>query len=76
MSSDPKFVPLLLGMGLRELSVTPQSIPMIKELIRSVSIKECEELAERAYQLDMARDIENFLRGELVRFSPDLILDN
>lgn len=73
MSSNPMFVPLLLGMGLRELSVTPQSIPIIKELIRSVSIKECEELAMKAYDLDLARDIENFLRGELIRFFPDLV---
>lgn len=73
MSSDPKFVPLLLGMGLRELSVTPQSIPSIKELIRNVSIEECQELAKKVYKLDLARDIENFLRGELIRFSPDLI---
>ena len=73
MSSEPMFVPLLLGMGLRELSVTPQAIPVIKELIRSVSIRDCEELATKAYDLDLARDIENFLRGELIRFSPELI---
>ena len=60
-------------MGLRELSVTPQAIPVIKELIRSVSIRDCEELATKAYDLDLARDIENFLRGELIRFSPELI---
>lgn len=71
MSSDPKFVPLLLGMGLRQFSVTPHAIPVIKQLIRNVSIQECEELAKRVYQLDLARDIENFLRSELKRFLPD-----
>jgi phosphoenolpyruvate-protein phosphotransferase (PTS system enzyme I) len=71
MSSEPKFVPLLLGMGLRELSVTPQSIPTIKELIRNISIEEAEEIAHRVYELDLARDIESFLRGELKRFVPD-----
>lgn len=76
MSSDPKFVPLLLGMGLRELSVTPQSVPVIKQLIRNVSIEECEAMAQRVYQLDMARDIENFLRGELVRYMPDLLQES
>lgn len=72
MSSDPKFVPLLLGMGLRQLSVTPQAIPTIKQLVRNLSIQACEELAARVYKLDLARDIENFLRGELRHFLPDL----
>ncbi len=72
MSSDPKFIPLLLGMGLRQLSVIPQAIPSIKQLIRNVSISECEEHAKKVYQLDLARDIENFLRGELNRFLPEV----
>lgn len=70
MSSDPKFVPLLLGMGLREFSVTPQAIPTIKQLVRNLTITDCQELAKRVYELDLARDIENFLRGELRRFLP------
>ncbi|MEW4490572.1 phosphoenolpyruvate--protein phosphotransferase [Thalassoglobus sp. JC818] len=71
MSSNPMFVPLLIGMGLRNLSVTPQSVPIIKQLVRNLSITECEELAQKCYQLDLARDIETFLRGELKRFLPD-----
>lgn len=65
MSSDPKFLPLLIGMGLRQFSVTPQMIPQIKKLIRQVSVEECEELAENVYNLDLAREIETFLRAEL-----------
>ncbi len=71
MSSDPKFLPLLLGMGLRQFSVTPQAVAPIKQLIRKVSIEECKELAKRVYELDLARDIENFLRAELKRFLPE-----
>ena len=71
MSSSPMFVPLLIGMGLRRLSVTPQAIPTIKELVRHVSIAECEELAQSVYQLDLARDIEAFLRGELKKWLPE-----
>ncbi|QDT34047.1 phosphoenolpyruvate--protein phosphotransferase [Thalassoglobus polymorphus] len=71
MSSDPKFIPLLLGMGLRQLSVTPQKIPLIKQLICNISIEDCQKHAKKVYQLDLARDIENFLRGELKRFLPE-----
>ncbi|HWL10690.1 MAG TPA: phosphoenolpyruvate--protein phosphotransferase [Planctomicrobium sp.] len=68
MGSEPKFVPLLIGMGLRTLSVTPQSIPTIKELIRNMSISDAEEIANRVVQMESARDIESYLRGEVKRF--------
>ncbi len=71
MGSEPKFVPLLLGLGLRTLSVTPQSIPTIKEVIRNMSISDAEEIAKRVAQMEVARDIESYLRGELKRFLPN-----
>lgn len=71
MGSEPKYVPLLLGMGLRQLSVTPQAIPTIKEMIRNMSIADAEEIARKVSHLDVARDIEALLRGELKRFLPD-----
>ena len=74
MSSDPKFVPLLIGMGLRRLSAIPYAIPEIKEVVRSITIPQAEQIAEHAMTLDLARDVEAYLREELVRISPDLIL--
>ncbi len=76
MSSEPRFVPLLLGMGLRSLSVTPQSIPLLKEIIRSLPISEAERIAQHACQLDLARDVEHYLQGELSRLCPDLVNGN
>lgn len=73
MSSDPRFIPLLLGLGLRSLSVTPHAIPRLKEVIRNVSITECERISRHACELDLARDVEHFLLGELSRLCPDLI---
>ncbi len=74
MSSDPKFVPLLIGMGLRQLSATPYAIPEVKEVIRNVSIAHAEEIAAHVSKLELARDVENYLLGELHRICPDLIL--
>jgi phosphotransferase system enzyme I (PtsI) len=71
MSSDPRFIPLLVGMGLRNLSVTPSSIPEVKDLIRHVTIGQVEEIARHALALDVARDVETYLRGELARIHPD-----
>lgn len=70
MSSDPKFVPLLLGLGLRDLSVTPIAIPEVKDVIRHLDISQTEETAEHALSLDVARDVENYLRTELNRVYP------
>jgi phosphotransferase system enzyme I (PtsI) len=74
MSSDPRFIPLLLGLGLRSLSVTPHAIPRLKEVIRNVSITEAERISLHACELDLARDVEHFLLGELSRICPDLVV--
>ena len=71
MSSEPRFIPLLIGMGLRTLSVTPISIPEVKDLIRHVSVEQAEEIASHALTLDVAKDVENYLRGKLARLHPD-----
>ena len=74
MSSDPIYIPLLVGMGLRELSVTPHAIPEVKQVIRSLTIPQAREIAQRVEGLEIARDVENFLRGELKKLCPDLVL--
>ncbi|OAI54759.1 phosphoenolpyruvate--protein phosphotransferase [Planctomyces sp. SCGC AG-212-M04] len=71
MSSDIRFVPLLIGMGLRHLSVTPQAVPVIKDLVRNMTISQAEEIATRVADFEIARDIESYLRGELKKLSPD-----
>ncbi len=74
MSSEPMFIPLLVGIGLRQLSVTPHVIPELKEVIRNITIPEAEKIAEHAESMEVARDVENYLRGELKKFCPDLVL--
>jgi phosphotransferase system enzyme I (PtsI) len=73
MSSDPIYTPLLVGMGLRELSVTPQAIPAIKQAVRCLTVPQAREIAEHAQTLEVARDVENYLRGELKKLCPDLV---
>jgi phosphotransferase system enzyme I (PtsI) len=73
MSSDPRFIPLLLGMWLRSLSSTPQAIPRLKEVVRNLSISEAERISQHACSLDLARDVEHYLQGELSRLCPDLV---
>jgi phosphotransferase system enzyme I (PtsI) len=72
MSSDPRFIPLLLGMGLKSFSATPQTIPVLKEVVRSLSIPDASRIAQHACSLDLARDVEHYLQGELARLCPEL----
>jgi phosphotransferase system enzyme I (PtsI) len=71
MSSDAMFVPLLIGLGLRQISVTPHAIPELKEIIRNLTISKAERIASRALSLDVARDVESYLRGELKKITPE-----
>jgi phosphotransferase system enzyme I (PtsI) len=72
MSGNPIYTMLLLGMGLRSFSVTPAAIPEIKQVCRRVSIANCERVAERALQLESARDVRTFLKEELTKVLPEM----
>jgi len=71
MSSDINFTLLLLGLGLRNFSVVPFIIPDLKKLIRSVSIKEAQAVAEKALTFDDSAACLEYLKGETQRFLPD-----
>jgi phosphotransferase system enzyme I (PtsI) len=71
MSSSTTYTMLLLGLGLRQLSVTPAAIPEIKQVCRSVTIPQCEAVAARAMTLENARDIKSFLKEELKKIVPE-----
>ena len=72
MSSMPERALLLIGMGVRNLSVPPLLLPPIKKMIRSVSIAQCQEVAERVMKLDASRDIDMYLIDRLEEFVPEL----
>ena len=73
MSGDPIYTMLLVGMGLRQLSVTPHSIPEIKKVIRSITVEEANQVAQEALRLETARDVNNFLREQTRRILPELV---
>ncbi|MDD4495538.1 MAG: phosphoenolpyruvate--protein phosphotransferase [Eubacteriales bacterium] len=54
-------VPLFLGFGLKEFSMSPSSVLKVRKLINSLNYKECKVLAEKVLQLDTADEIEKIL---------------
>jgi phosphotransferase system enzyme I (PtsI) len=57
MAGDLAAVPLLLGLGVSELSVTPSMVPRVKMLIRSIEMSEARKLAEFALNSDSPKEI-------------------
>lgn len=74
ISSDPIYAPLLVGMGLRALSVTPHALLEVKQAIRCLTVPQAKEIADRAQTLEVARDVESYLRGAMKKICPDLVL--
>jgi phosphotransferase system enzyme I (PtsI) len=72
MSGTPAYAMLLLGMGLRSMSVPPSAIPEIKQLCRNVSISQCEAVARRAMSMEDAHEIDKLVHEELKKVVPEL----
>jgi phosphotransferase system enzyme I (PtsI) len=71
MASEPDYVMLLLGLGIRTISITPPMIPEIKQIIRSVTIEDCNDVARKVLSMNSERQISNFLRNAARKILPE-----
>jgi len=62
MASEPEHIMLLLGMGVRTLSIAPPMIPEIKQIIRSVTIEESNQIARKVLSMNSESHISSYLR--------------
>ena len=73
MAADPYCLPILLGMPVDELSVAPQSIPAVKNIIRRNSLRESQELLSYAMSASTLHSIGNLVRQAVYdRFPEDV----
>ena len=72
VASDPDYVMLLLGLGVRTLSMAHPMIPEIKQIIRSVTIEECNHIARQVSRMDSQRQIKNYLRNAAKKILPEV----
>ncbi len=61
MAADLPAVPLLLGLGVRELSVPPPDIPLVKQRVRATDLRAAEDLAAQALRATSARAVRKLL---------------
>ena len=63
---------LLLGLGVHELSMSPESIPVIRRVIRSLSRHEAEEAAARALKCSNAAEAYDIAEALLKKRAPEI----
>jgi phosphoenolpyruvate-protein kinase (PTS system EI component) len=62
LGGDPLAIPVLLGLGLDELSMTPKSIPLSKQQVRLYSQEEAREIAQEALKKRNAAEVRAYLQ--------------
>jgi multiphosphoryl transfer protein len=68
MASDPIAVPILVGLGVRELSCVPPAIPVIKSIVRQLAIPRCRDFAYSVLELRSPSEV----RAAATEFSKTL----
>ena len=76
MASDPFCIPILLGMGINELSLNATGIPLLKKLIRSLSKEEAEKDLETITRLKTSKEVRKFILNKTKDHMPDIDDEN
>lgn len=71
VAGDLSLVLILIGLGLRELSMVATTIPEVKKLIRSISLKDVERLAAKALNLSSADDVNAEIQASIEKLVPN-----
>jgi len=71
MAGAPLYCEMLIGLGIRQLSMAPKDVPEIKQIVRTTSIKRCERIARKVMRFDSDRQVLNYLRGKLREINPE-----
>ncbi|MCL2648902.1 MAG: phosphoenolpyruvate--protein phosphotransferase [Phycisphaerales bacterium] len=75
LGADIEFTILLVGMGLKTLSITPHSIPEVKKVIRSINMADAQRVARRVMSFEHSQQILNYLRDETRKVIPEAYED-
>jgi phosphotransferase system enzyme I (PtsI) len=73
MAADPLMTPLLLGLGVDELSVAPSAVPLVKDAVRAVSFGRARELAETALGCRTGAEVLGHCRKLTSEVAPELL---
>jgi phosphoenolpyruvate-protein phosphotransferase (PTS system enzyme I) len=72
MAGDPLHIPILLGLGVVDLSMNAMAIPVVKSVIRQTRLEEAREMAEKALSMVTVDEINDFATQEMNRRFPEI----
>ena len=73
MAESTMYTPLLLGLGVNELSMPTVSVPVQRRLIRSLNLIDCENLVEQALQCSNANEVMELTRELVAGCAPEML---
>lgn len=73
MAAEPELVPLLIGLGVDGLSMSPPSAPMIKDVIRNLFYSDCRALAKEVLRAESQDKVVTLCRELLQKTSPEIL---
>jgi len=71
MAGDPLCTPILLGLELDGLSMTPLAIPRVKKIIRNSTVRESKELLKKVMTISTAQEIEECVKDYMIQRFPE-----
>ncbi len=73
MAADPMALPILIGLGYREVSVPVPALPIAQELVRRVAVTEVESLAKASLDAKSASEVRRLIREHFGERLSDLV---
>jgi phosphotransferase system enzyme I (PtsI) len=73
MAGDPLLTPLLIGLGIDELSMAPASVPAVKNIIRSITVEQAQVLAELALVAGSSAEVMEHCRKLIAAVAPETL---
>jgi phosphotransferase system enzyme I (PtsI) len=70
MAGEPFYMPILLGLGIDELSMNVMALPRVKSVLRSLDYKQSQLVTDSIFKLSTAQEIETLLKKEVKKHFP------
>lgn len=70
MAGEPFYIPILLGLGIDELSMNVMALPRVKRILRSLHYKESKSITDDVFKLSTAQEIEKLLKKKANKTFP------
>ncbi len=74
MAGDPLYTPVLLGLGVDELSMNALAIPVVKRIVRHASMEEAQEFARHALQYGTVDEVNSYVTGIMAKRFPEVFM--